>query len=92
MTGRCIVCGNGWVVFEVSLTAYIITSKMCGSIVMVHWPSFVIESLGGLSGLSFETPFFLVGFVQYLSNMPSLIHFFRERSTDSTITPLRRED
>jgi hypothetical protein len=57
---------------------------------MVQVPSFVIESFGGLLGNS-APPFFLffaVGFVQYLSNMPSLSHFARDRWRDSARTPL----
>jgi hypothetical protein len=55
---------------------------------MVTWPSLVMLSLGGLLGSSISTPFRLDGFVQYFSNMPSLIHLFRDRERDSARTPL----
>lgn len=52
------------------------------------WPILVMVSFGGLFGSSTTTPFFLYGFVQYFSNSPSLIHFRRERTSDSAKTPL----
>ncbi len=71
-----------------SLTAYIVASKIWGSIVIVTGPSFVIESLGGLFGGASGAPFLFVGLVQNFSNMPSLSHFCRERCKDSARTPL----
>lgn len=47
--GRNTGCGAGG--FG-SLTAYIVASKMCGSRVMVTWPTLVILSLEGLLGSS----------------------------------------
>lgn len=38
-------------------------SKTCGSMLIRHWPSFVMESLGGLFEIS-SWPFLLVGLVQ----------------------------
>jgi hypothetical protein len=55
---------------------------------MVTWPSFVMLSLGGFLGAAVTTPFLLVGFVQYFSNMKSVIHLERERRIDSAMTPL----
>jgi hypothetical protein len=59
---------------------------------MMQVPSFVIESFGGLFGNSAPPPsfflFFAVGFVQYLSNIPSLSHFARDLCIDSASTPL----
>lgn len=52
------------------------------------WPILVMLSFGGLLGSSTTTPFFLYGLVQYFSNMPSLIHFRRDRTNDSDRTPL----
>lgn len=58
-----------------SLMAYSVASKTWGSMVMVTWPSLVMLSLGGFFELSMAAPFFLEGFVQYFSNMSSVIHF-----------------
>ena len=55
---------------------------------MVMAPSFTIESLAGLLGSSINTPFLLCGFVQYFSNMSSLLHTCRDRWRDSAKTPL----
>jgi hypothetical protein len=55
---------------------------------MVHVPIFVIDSLGGLPGCSTALFLFFEGFDQYFSKIPSLSHFFRDRSRDSAITPL----
>lgn len=71
------------------LTAYIVASKMCGSTVIVMVPILVMLSFGGLFG---STPFRFEGFVQYFSNMPSLIHFWRDRVSDSARTPLSCTD
>jgi hypothetical protein len=65
-----------------------VASKTCGSTVMVTWPSLVMLSFGGLFGSSITTPFRFVGFDQYFSNIPSLIHFCRDRKRDSARTPL----
>ncbi len=73
-----------------SFTAYMVASNTCGSTVIVTWPILVIVSLGGLLESSFTTPFRLVGFVQYFSNTPSFIHFWRDLDSDSAITPLER--
>jgi len=72
-----------------SLTAYMVASKTWGSMVMVTWQSLVMLSFGGLLGSSMTTPFFLIGFAQYLSKMPSVIHVCRERVSDSERTPLK---
>jgi len=59
--------------------------------VIVHWPILLIESFGGFLSSSAgvaSLDFFFDGFVQYFSNMPSLNHFFRDRSRDSAITRL----
>jgi hypothetical protein len=72
----------------VSLMAYITTSKMCGSTVIVQGPSFVIVSFEGLFGGCSGAPFFFVGFVQYFSKIPSVIHFCRDLFNDSGSTPL----
>lgn len=72
MTGRSVFGGGGG--FG-SLTAYIVASKTCGSTVMVTWPSLAMLSFGGLFGSSITTPLRFVGFDQYFSNIPSLIHF-----------------
>jgi hypothetical protein len=58
---------------------------------MVHVPSFVIESLGGLFSGCSVLPFFFVGFVQYFSNMPSLSHFARDCCSELARTPLQEE-
>lgn len=58
---------------------------------IVTWPIFAILSLGGLWGSSLTTPFRFVGFVQYLSKMPSWIHFWRDLERDSAKTPLRKQ-
>lgn len=71
-----------------SLTAYRVASRTCGSTVMVTCPILVILSLGGLFGSSFTTPFRFVGFVQYFSNIPSCIQFWRDLESDSARTPL----
>ena len=71
-----------------SLIANIEASKMCGSTVIVHVPSFVIDSLGGLFGGTSGAPFLFTGFVQYFSNMPSLSHFCRDLCNESGRTPL----
>lgn len=87
--GNC--CGGGGCFGVVSLTTYIIASKTCGSIVIVHCPIFVIESLGGFLSSSTGLPslgFFFDGFVQYFSKMPSLSHFLLDRSSDSAKTRL----
>jgi hypothetical protein len=90
MMGRYIGCwaerfvGRGFG----SLIAYIEASKMCGSTVIVHVPSFVIDSLGGLLGGCSVLPFLFTGFVQYFSNMPSLSHFCRDLCNESGRTPL----
>lgn len=55
----------------ISLTAYMVASRTCGSIVMVTWPILVMLSLGGLFGSSLTMPLRFVGFVQYFSKMPS---------------------
>lgn len=49
-------------------------------------------SLGGLLGSSFTTPFRLDGFVQYFSNIPSWIHFERDRESESARTPLHVQE
>lgn len=87
--GSC--CGGGGCFGVVSLTTYMIASKTCGSIVIVHCPIFVIESLGGFLSSSTGRPslgFFFDGFVQYFSKMPSLSHFLLDRSSDSANTRL----
>ena len=71
-----------------SLTPYIVASNMCGSHVMRTWPSLTMDSLGGFFVSSFAAPFRLEGFVQYFSKMPSLIHLWRDRASDSGSTPL----
>lgn len=71
-----------------SLTVYMVASMMCGSIVIVTVPTFVILSFGGFFGSSLRTPFRLCGFVQYFSKRPSLVHFCRDRDSDSARTPL----
>jgi hypothetical protein len=58
---------------------------------MVQVPSFVIESFGGLLASSGVPLVFAVGFIQYLSKMPSLSHLARERRRDSTRTPLQQK-
>src|ERR1700712_5690116 len=73
----------------VSLIAYIVASKICGSTVIVQLPSFVIESLAGLSAGWSGSPFFFFGLVQYFSKIPSLSHFCLDLCRDSTRTPLR---
>lgn len=87
--GSC--CGGGGCFGVVSLTTYMIASKTCGSIVIVHCPIFVMESLGGFLSSSTGRPslgFFFDGFVQYFSKMPSLSHFLLDRSSDSAKTRL----
>lgn len=59
---------------------------------MVTWPILVMLSLGGFLGSSWTTPFFLTGLVQYFSKRPSLIHFCRDRESDSARTPLRWQE
>jgi hypothetical protein len=90
MMGRYIGCWAGGFVGRGfgSLIAYIEASKMCGSTVIVHVPSFVIDSLGGLFGGCSVLPFLFTGFVQYFSNMPSLSHFCRDLCNESGRTPL----
>ena len=89
--GRCCV-GYCWGVTGMtgrfgSLIAYMVASNTCGSQVIVHVPNFVIVSLPGLFVTS-GAPFFFVTFVQYRSNMPSLIHACRDLLSDSAKTPL----
>lgn len=72
-----------------SLTANIVASKTCGSTVIVTWPSLTMLSLGGLLGSSMTAPLFFIGFVQYFSNICSVIHWLRDRTKDSWRTPLR---
>lgn len=87
--GSC--CGGGGCFGVVSLTTYMIASKTCGSIVIVHCPIFVMESLGGFLSSSTGRPslgFFFEGLVQYFSKMPSLSHFLLDRSSDSAKTRL----
>ena len=91
MIGRCIDC---WVAAGIavrfgSLIAYMTASKVCGSQVIVQVPSFVMVSFPGLFSTS-GAPFFFVTLVQYLSKMPSLIQFCRDRLSDSASTPLER--
>lgn len=57
---------------------------------MVTWPTLAMLSLGGFLASSWITPFFLVGFVQYFSKRPSLIHLWRDRASDSARTPLQQ--
>lgn len=86
MMGRSVVgaVGGGFG----SLTANMVASKTCGSTVIVTWPSLVMLSFGGLFGSSITTPLRFVGLDQYFSNMPSLVHFWRDRKSDSARTPL----
>jgi hypothetical protein len=72
--GRSLAGGAGGGGFG-SFTANMVASKTCGSTVIVTWPSFVMLSFGGLFGSSCTTPFRFVGFDQYFSNIPSLVHF-----------------
>lgn len=69
-----------------------VASNVCGSIVIVTVPAFVMLSLGGFLGSSLMTPFRLCGFVQYFSNKPSLIQRLRDLDRDSARTPLSPMD
>lgn len=89
MMGRSLLGGGGGGGFG-SLTPYMVASKTCGSTVMVTCPSLVMLSFGGLLGSSITTPFRFVGLDQYFSNIPSVVHFCRDRARDSASTPLRR--
>lgn len=95
--GRATCCWDGFwgswgAVFCLGpLTAYMVASTMCGSMVIVTLPILVMESLGGFLGSSMSTPFFLCGFVQYFSKSPSLIHRCLDRASDSASTPLREK-
>lgn len=73
MMGRNWAGGGGAGAFG-SFTANIVASRTCGSIVMVTCPNFIIESFAGLFFSSITCPFLFVGFVQYFSKIPSLIH------------------
>lgn len=81
-------CGCCWGGSLDALTANMVASTMCGSMVMVTVPTLVMLSFGGFLGSSWRTPLRLYGLVQYFSNRPSLIHFWRERESDSARTPL----
>jgi hypothetical protein len=54
--------------------------------VIVTVPSLTMLSFGGLS--SFTAPLRFDGFVQYFSNMVSLMYLARDRDNDSRSTPL----
>jgi hypothetical protein len=54
---------------------------------ILHGPTLVIDSLGGFFP-SICSRFVFFGFVQYLSKIPSLSHFFLERSKDTNKTAL----
>lgn len=58
---------------------------------MIIWqvPTLLIVSLGGFLPSICSLLVFL-GFVQYRSNMPSLSHFFLDRSKDAKSTELLR--
>lgn len=71
-----------------SLIAQRVTSKTCGSIVIVQGPILLMVSLGGFLGSSVAF-FFRPGFVQYFSKSPSASHLCRDRLSDSARTPLR---
>ena len=71
-----------------SRTPYMVASNMCGSTVMITWPSLTMESLAGFLGSSAVTPRRFEGLDQYFSKMPSLIHLLRDRDRDSARTPL----
>lgn len=75
-----------------SFTAYMVASITWGSTVIVIWPILDMVSFAGLLESSLTTPFRLVGFVQYFSNTPSCIHFWRDRKSDSAMTPLSCTD
>lgn len=87
-TGRWVIGGGGGGFG--SLTAYMVASKLCGSTIMVTFPSFTMLSFGGLFGSSMICPLFLTGLDQYFGNMASDIHCCRDRVRDSERTPLER--
>ncbi|KAL3713012.1 hypothetical protein TMatcc_001714 [Talaromyces marneffei ATCC 18224] len=59
--------------------------------IILQGPIFVIESLGGFFPSSCSL-FVFFGFVQYLSKMPSLSHFFLDRSRDMLKIALKKKE